>query len=474
MMPAVSNGKSFWGTVLRHPLQMLSVFNRRNIHNFFAITKESGLRVSLSNMKRVLSNSASDINRVNVLTETQTNGTSTRPITVPSFQEPLVSVIIPVHNQFMYTYRCIESVVSTSEGIPYEIILADDCSTDETQKIEDYIEGLRIVKNETSLGFTLNCNEAAKHAKGKFIALLNNDTIVQDHWMQRLVETFDIGDDIGIVGSKLIYPDGILQEAGGIIWADGSAWNYGKGMNPNLPEFEYLKEADYVSAASLMIPRSLWEELGGFDERYAPAYCEDSDLAFSARSKGFKVLYQPKSVVVHFEGISNGKSHRNVVKAHQLTNIQKFSEKWGLELSDAKSVGKDVFLSRDRTTGKKHILYIDEHITNPSEDEYSQHVSQSIIDCKNGSNAVIMIPDDYLHSDYADMYQIRGIEVLYGAEHRINQKKWLRSVLKYIDYVVICRPYLVKKYSKMVPISKLRVLDIKNFMVTFKTAEDFK
>ena len=120
---------------------MLSLFNRRNIHNFFAITKESGLRVSLSNMKRVLSNSASDINRVNVLTEIQTNGTSTRPIIVPSFQEPLVSVIIPVHNQFMFTYRCIESVVSTSEGIPYEIILADDCSTDETQKIEDYIEG---------------------------------------------------------------------------------------------------------------------------------------------------------------------------------------------------------------------------------------------------------------------------------------------------------------------------------------------
>ena len=436
--------------VAKHPAQMLSTLSERNITTFLTVLRESGLKVAVSNMMRVIDNSASDIERLNVLRGAEMREFTGQVFQVPCSKNPLVSVVIPVYNQFEYTYWCVRSIVDTTKNIDYEIIIADDCSTDTTVNIHQYLPGVRVVRNHKNLRFTLNCNNAVNHAKGKYVALLNNDTIVEEGWMSSLLDVLEKDPEVGLVGSKMIYPDGVLQEAGCVVWQDGSAWNIGKGLNPNLPEFNYLKEVDYVSGASFMFPKALWDRLSGFDERYAPSYCEDSDLAFQMRYHGYKVMYQPKSEVVHFEGISNGKALKTSLKAYQLTNTRKFYEKWRDVLKENAPIGSDLFVARDRTFGKKCVVFVDESITKADGNEFDRLVAEEMFRYVEKGYSVKLIPDDYLLDDEnASIYQNAGIEVLYGGEARRDRKKWARNYKGYIDRVIVCRPYLLQRYSRM-------------------------
>ena len=220
----------------------------------------------------------------------------------PKADSPEVSIVIPVYNQIHYTYLCLASILEHTKDVSYEIVIADDVSGDATEHLGEFAEGITICRNETNQGFLRNCNHAAKSARGRYIMFLNNDTQVTEGWLSSLVTLIQSDDSIGMVGSKLVYPDGRLQEAGGIIWSDGSGWNYGRLDNPDKAEYNYVKDVDYISGAAILLSAELWNRIGGFDERFAPAYCEDSDLAFEVRKAGYRVVYQPLSKVIHFEG----------------------------------------------------------------------------------------------------------------------------------------------------------------------------
>ena len=390
-------------------------------------------------------------------TETQTELVEVQQVEVqkqyetlvfPKVENPIVSIIIPVYNQFHYTYACLKSILENTQDVSYEVIIADDVSTDKTMEIGDIIKNITVVRNEQNLRFLLNCNNAARYARGKYIHFLNNDTQVQEKWLSSLVQLIESDESIGMVGSKLVYPDGRLQEAGGILWRDGSAWNYGNGADPSAPEYNYVKEADYISGASIMISKKLWEQLGGFDEHFVPAYCEDSDLAFTVRKAGYKVMYQPLSVVVHCEGVSNGTDLDSGLKAYQVENSKKFYEKWK-DVLEAEHYpnAENVFTARDKSREKKCVLIVDHYVPHFDKDAGSKTVYQYIkLFCQSGYNVKFIGDNFYRHEPYTTILEQLGVEVLVGNYYANHWKDWVKANAKHIDFVFLNRPHIAVNY----------------------------
>lgn len=364
-------------------------------------------------------------------------------IVLPKPAHPKVSIIIPIYNQVGYTYNCICSIYENNDFKDYEIIIADDNSAKNTDIIKNNFENIVILKNETNLGFLRNCNYAATKARGEYLVFLNNDTQVQKDWLAELLYIFENYKNVGLVGSKLIYPNGMLQEAGGIIWQDASGWNYGNRDNPLKPEYNYVKEVDYASGASLMIPNSVWKELGGFDENFIPAYYEDTDFCFQLRNKGYKVIYQPFSIVVHFEGVTHGRDLNKGMKKYQVENQKKFYDKWIGELKLKSENGKNIFIERDRTALKKHILVVDHYLPKVDKDAGSRCISNFIDSMIELDYHVTFLGENQkTPQHYMKHFQLKGVEILYGNNFNFHEQKWkkyLKEHLNYFDAILLSR-----------------------------------
>ena len=228
----------------------------------------------------------------------QSRETFAAGIPLPAAAEPLVSVLVPALDHVEYTLCCLAAMGRHPPAASFEVVAVDDGSTDDSPRLLPLVPNLVYMRNEVTQGFVRSVNRAARAARGRFLLLLNNDTQVQPGWLDELVAAFD-DPDVGIAGSKLVYPSGHLQEAGAVLRSDGSVELVGLNEDPRLPQYNVGREVDHCSGASLMIPRDLFLELGGFDEAYAPAYFEDCDLSLRVRGRGLKVVYVPGSVVVH-------------------------------------------------------------------------------------------------------------------------------------------------------------------------------
>ncbi len=280
---------------------------------------------------------------------------------------PIVSVIVPVFNQLRFTLNCLESLVTVGAHVPFEILVVDDCSIDQTGATLEQLERIRVLRNPSTSGFISSCNTGAKAARGEFLVFLNNDTHVLPDWMDELLVALTEDPLRAIAGAQTLDPNGALQEAGAIVFRDGSAVNYGRGGDPSRPEYSYVRNVDYCSGACIMISKERFEQFGGFDGRYSPAYCEDVDLAFTAQSLGYTVVYQPFSKIFHIEGVSSGRDVSRGVKAYQVINLDKLRDKWGTKLLDLAPVGDS--LSRQRNRGAcGHILFVDACFPAPDRD----------------------------------------------------------------------------------------------------------
>ena len=359
---------------------------------------------------------------------------------------PKVSIIIPVYGQAGYTFMCLRSIARMTSRVSYEVIVVDDQSPDDSLVLLRRVDGLRVIANEKNLGFIRSCNAGAAIANGDYLVFLNNDTEVMSDWLDELIGTFAGIPDAGLVGSKLVYPDGTLQEAGGIIWKDGSAWNYGRGDDPSRPEYRYLREVDYCSGASIALERQFFHEVGGFDEHYLPAYAEDSDLAFKTRNAGKKVYYQPLSIVVHYEGVTSGTDINAGVKSYQVENARKLFERWKSDMELLEEPGTNIDFAKDRgRTGR--ILVLDHCTPTPDMDAGSVTVLNILRLLIAEGYQVTFIPEDnflYMPGYTEALFRI-GIEVLFSPYHASVQKHLVESGKRY-DAVLLFRPLVAERH----------------------------
>lgn len=244
---------------------------------------------------------------------------------------PVVSIVIPVFNQVEFTLCCLASISKNLPAVPFEIIVVDDCSTDMTQQLVGSISNINYLRNSENIGFLRSCNRAASGAKGKYLLFLNNDTQVCPNWLDKLVKTFDTVPDVGAVGSKLIYPSGHLQEAGAALRKDGTVELIGLNDHPDKLRYNLAREVDHCSAASLLVLRDLFEQFGGFNEAYAPAYFEDADMSLRIRRAGKKVVYQPESVVIHALSVTTGAENGKKIQQIE-SNRKKYLDRWQKDL----------------------------------------------------------------------------------------------------------------------------------------------
>ena len=362
-------------------------------------------------------------------------------VMLPHADDPVVSIIVPTYGQVPFTLRCLASVAQWTRETPIEVIVVDDAWRGADVASLDLVRGIRVVRNETNLGFLHSCNKAAAVARGRYICFLNNDTQVLEGWLEPMVALFRHRNDTGAVGAKLLFPDGRLQESGGIIWDDASGWNFGRLEDPAKPQYNYVREVDYCSGAALMVERAVFSRLGGFDGRYAPAYFEDSDLCFRLRRIGLKTLYQPDARVVHYEGVSHGRDTAAGIKSCQVRNRQTFLEAWGdVLVREHYPNGQNVFRARERSMNRTVVLVIDHYIPTPDRDAGSRTVA-AYLECLVQAGCVVKFwPHNGGYSaGYTEALQAMGIEVFHGPGQP-SFGTWIKAVGPELDVVLVSRP----------------------------------
>ena len=358
-------------------------------------------------------------------------------LSFPKSDEPVVSIITLTFNKAEFTYQYLESIIAHTD-IPYELIIVDNGSQDETTSLLDRLENVTTIKNEGNLGFIKGCNQGASKARGKYLLFLNNDINVTPGWLSKLVKTIENYPKCGAVGCKLIWPNGKLQEAGSIIWSDGSALGYGREGDPMHPEYSYLREVDYCSGACLLVRKDIFQQLGEFDERYTPAYYEDSDLCIGIWGLGYKVLFQPDVAVFHHEFTSSSFEKATTLMA---TNQSKFVAKWKDALVDKFNPSpNNVLFARDLRPGNR-LLVIDDRVPTPYQGAGYPRVDRMLKFLGELGYKVTLFPLDNVTpwQPFTHELQQLGIEVFYG--DNLDFIRFAQDRAGYYDLILVSRPH---------------------------------
>lgn len=361
----------------------------------------------------------------------------------PLFAQPTVSIILLFYNRCELSFQCLKTLALGAGNLPFEVIIINNASTDRTPMLLDRIRGAKIIQNSENNGFGGGCNQAVKHATGKYLLFLNSDTELMPEAIQIMMATIEGDPLIGAVGGKLVYPDGNLQEAGSIIWKDGSCIAYGRNDDsPYEPEYSYARPVDFCSGALLLTPKSLFISMGGFDSRYAPAYYEDVDYCLSLWKHNYHVIFQPFAIAIHHEYGSSGSEKAIQL---QITNRAKFLSKWGDYLENfGEYTHQNIMLYRERKWDTKKILVIDDRTPDYRLGAGYPRTYQILKLLTQMGYHVTFFPFQIAEPipDIVALLQKLGIEVFHNDSKRaVTLETFLFSRSNYYDIIFASRPH---------------------------------
>ena len=358
---------------------------------------------------------------------------------LPAAEHPEVSIILVFFNQAALSLDCLRSIVAHCD-LAAEVIVVDNASSDQTAALLERLDRVRLISNSDNRGFVEAVNQASAIARGRHLLLLNNDAELLPGSIQAACATLDSAADVGAVGGRILLLDGSLQEAGSIIWQDGSCLGYGRGLDPEQPEFMFRREVDYCSGAFLLTPRALFEKLGGFDLAFAPAYYEETDYCVRLRQAGYRVIYEPKAVIRHFEFASSGGMTRaaELQRAHRDVFVKRHADFLAARYSASEA---NILKARSVSSGKR-LLLIDDCVPH-------QHLGAGYPRCQELVRSLVELgfeltfyPLNIIDDDWTAVYRTlpREVEVMLGCG-AAGLPDFLHKRRDYYDQVVISRPH---------------------------------
>lgn len=376
--------------------------------------------------------------------------------------KPLVSIIIPFYNQEIFTWNCLYYLhKNLSDKYPYEIILIDDNSS-ETYDFSN-AKGINIIKNETNLGFLKNINKGIINAKGKYIYILNNDTEVQESFLDELFYVFETKKNVGAVGSMLLNPNNTLQEAGSVFLKDFNIHQVVRKRKLYYPEVNYIYKVDYCSGCSLLFKKYKddGKTLNLLDERFAPAYFEETDFCFDLKyNQNKNVYFTPFSKVLHYNGVSyNGKensSNESIKRKEELFKInkEKFWNKWKEQIASIKATNVEERIVE--LCDNKSIVFVSGIIPEHDKDSGSNRLKEIIASfINNGYHTTLVVENTYHTNKYINFYQRMGVNVFYEYKKYKDFSKFLLKNIPSTNLVWYYGPdTFIKSYAKLKNILK--------------------
>lgn len=365
-------------------------------------------------------------------------------LVLPTSPDPEVSIVLVLFNQAELTYQCLRSLIWGMDR-PAEVIIIDNASADRTGELLDRIDGAQIVRNADNLHFLRAVNQAGGLAAGRYLLLLNNDARVSPGSIAAAVVRLEQELDIGAVGGRIDLLSGALQEAGSIIWRDGACLGYGRGQDPWAPEFQFRRDVDYCSGAFLMVDRVLFEELGRFDEAFAPAYYEETDLCMRIRAAGRRIAYEPRVRLAHFEFGSSTSSEAAL--ALQQTNHLRFRERHAAVLSaEHASSGTAPLLARMRDA-RPRVLIVEDQIPYPQLGAGYPRAAELLRGVAAAGAFVTLYPLVFPDVDFEAAYELVPRDVEIAAEFgRPRLVEFMRQRPGYYDAVIVSRPHNMETF----------------------------